>query len=64
MIMHGHSHREGRTMRYDGTRATLRGAYYPGDQEIQIHDHLTGEVEGVSKGYFHADLQERLLKLR
>ena len=34
-------------MRYDGTRATLRGAYYPGDQEIQIHDHLTGEIEVI-----------------
>ena len=34
-------------MRYDGTRATLRGAYYPGDQEIQIHDHLTGKIEVI-----------------
>ncbi len=47
MVMHGHSHREGRTMRYDGTRATLLGHYYPGDQEIQIHDHLTGRVEVI-----------------
>jgi predicted dehydrogenase len=47
MAMHGHSHREGRTMRYDGTRATLRGCFYFGDIEIEIHDHLTGEVETI-----------------
>jgi hypothetical protein len=47
LFMHGHSHREGRTLRYDGTRATLRGTYYGGQQRIEIHDHLTGEVEIV-----------------
>ncbi|MBN1582771.1 MAG: Gfo/Idh/MocA family oxidoreductase [Anaerolineae bacterium] len=52
LVMHGHSHREGRTMRYDGTRATLRARTYLGQQEIQIHDHLTGKVEiiRVSEG--------------
>jgi predicted dehydrogenase len=47
LVMHGHSHQEGRTMRYDGTRATLFGYYYPTGYEIQIHDHLTGEVEVI-----------------
>jgi len=47
LVMHGHSHREGRTMRYDGTRATLRAHFYPNEQEIQIHDHLTGKVEAI-----------------
>ena len=48
LVMHGHSHREGRTMRYDGTRATLRGHFYlNGDHEIQIHNHLTGKVEVI-----------------
>jgi hypothetical protein len=47
LYMHGHSHREGRTMRYDGTRATLRGAYFFDEQRIEIHDHLTGEVEVI-----------------
>jgi hypothetical protein len=45
LVMHGHSHREGRTMRYDGTRATLRGLYCFDEQRIEIHDHLTGQVE-------------------
>jgi predicted dehydrogenase len=45
--MQGHSHREGRTMRYDGTRATLIGRYHPTEQEIEIHDHLSGGVETI-----------------
>ena len=32
-------------MRYDGTRATLIGRYYFDEQVIELHDHLTGEVE-------------------
>ena len=46
LFMHGHSHEEGRTMRYDGTRATLRGRFgYGFGDSIEIHDHLTGRVE-------------------
>jgi predicted dehydrogenase len=45
MVMQGHSHKEGRTMRYDGTRATLIGRYYLDEQVIEVHDHLTGDVE-------------------
>jgi predicted dehydrogenase len=45
LFMHGHSYREGRTVRYDGTRATLLGHFYLNDNEIRIHDHLTGKVE-------------------
>jgi hypothetical protein len=48
LVMHGHSHHEGRTMRYDGTRATLIGRFMHGVQEIEIHDHLTGEIERIS----------------
>jgi predicted dehydrogenase len=48
LFMHGHSHQEERTMRYDGSRATLRGrfAYGSGDR-LEIHDHLTGLVEHI-----------------
>ncbi len=45
LFMHGHSHEEGRTMRYDGTRATLRGIFSGLKNSIDIHDHLTGRVE-------------------
>ena len=47
LVVHGHSHREGRTMRYDGARATLFGHFYFTDSEIQVHDHLTGKAETI-----------------
>jgi putative SOS response-associated peptidase YedK len=46
--MHGHSHREGRTLRIDGTKATLRGQFYPYQQEIEIHHHLSGATERIA----------------
>jgi predicted dehydrogenase len=46
LVMHGHSHAEERTMRYDGTRATLRGVFGV-SQEIEVIDHATGRVERV-----------------
>jgi len=48
LFMHGHSNEEGRTMRYDGTRATLRGKFAYVTGEIEIHDHRTGNVEKIS----------------
>ncbi|NHZ72608.1 MAG: Gfo/Idh/MocA family oxidoreductase [Aquificales bacterium] len=47
LFMHGHSHLEGRTMRYDGTRATLRGTFTGDSGKIEIHDHLTDTKERV-----------------
>ncbi|MBN2469278.1 MAG: Gfo/Idh/MocA family oxidoreductase [Anaerolineae bacterium] len=44
-FMHGHSHEEGRTLRIDGTRATLEGEFMQLRQEIRVHDHLTGATE-------------------
>jgi predicted dehydrogenase len=38
--MHGHSHYESRTMRWDGTHATLEGEfYYTQPSVIRVHDH-------------------------
>jgi len=45
--MHGHSHLEGRTMRYDGTRATLRGTFSGDSAKIEVHDHLTDTKERI-----------------
>jgi predicted dehydrogenase len=45
LVMQGHSHEEERTMRYDGTRATLRGRFTYLGGRIEIHDHLTGRQE-------------------
>lgn len=47
MFMHGHSHQEGRTMRYDGTRATLRGIFTGDTNAIEIHDHRHGTMERI-----------------
>ena len=48
LFMHGHSHDEERTMRYDGTRATLRGRFGEGlGDSLEIHDHLSGRVERI-----------------
>jgi predicted dehydrogenase len=46
LVMHGHSNEEHRSMRYDGSRATLR-ARFGHPSEITIHDHATGAVEHV-----------------
>lgn len=46
LAMQGHSHEEGRTMRYDGTLATLRGTFSD-TMSITIHPHGSTEVEVV-----------------
>jgi len=47
LAMHGHSPREERTMRYDGSVATLRGRFGV-VQTIEVLDHATGEIDEVS----------------
>jgi len=47
LTMHGHSHEEGRTLRLDGTRATLEGRFNHSQNVIMVHDHLTGRTETV-----------------
>lgn len=47
LTMHGHSHLEGRTLRIDGTKATLRAAFNQTGEEITVYDHLTGKMERV-----------------
>lgn len=46
LAMHGHSNEEHRSMRYDGTRATLR-ARFGQTSEVTVHDHLTNTVETI-----------------
>lgn len=60
MTMEGHSNQEGRTMRYDGTRATLMGKFTE-PNKIVIHDHLTGTreeipVENAASGHGGGDM--------
>jgi predicted dehydrogenase len=47
MVMQGHSNEENRSMRYDGTRATLRGRF-GNHSEITIYDKISGKVEQVA----------------
>jgi predicted dehydrogenase len=47
LVMHGHSHEEGRTLRIDGSRATLRGRYALNRHEIELHDHRSGRVQHI-----------------
>ena len=49
----GHSHREGRTLRIDGSRATLRGKFSEGDQQMEINDHLSNRSELMPIEYAH-----------
>ena len=47
LVMNGQGDEECRTMRWDGTRATLYGKFSARGDEIRVHHHLTGEVENV-----------------
>ncbi len=46
LVMHGHSAEESRTMRYDGTRATLR-ARFGRHSAIEVTDHMGGATESI-----------------
>ena len=45
--MQGHGDEECRTMRYDGTKASLYGKFSSRGHKITIKDHLTGTVENI-----------------
>ncbi|MFX0010693.1 MAG: Gfo/Idh/MocA family protein [Candidatus Hermodarchaeota archaeon] len=47
LIMHGFSEREGRTLRIDGTKATLVGKFSDSGQEITLFDHFSGKKHRV-----------------
>lgn len=46
LVSHGHSHEEQRTMRYDGSKATLR-AVFGRTQRIELIDHHLREPEDI-----------------
>ena len=47
LVMNGQGDEECRTMRWDGTKATLYGKFSSKGHEIRVHHHLSGEVEEV-----------------
>lgn len=46
LVMHGHSAEEARTMRYDGTRGTLR-ARFGARPAIELTEHRSGRTESI-----------------
>ncbi len=47
LVMNGQSDEECRTMRWDGTKATVYGKFSSRGHEIRLRHHLSGEVEDV-----------------
>lgn len=45
LIMHGFSEREGRTIRIDGTKATLIGEFFDSGEKIRLYNHFSGKEE-------------------
>ncbi len=48
LTMHGHSHEEGRTLRVDGSRATLLGKFTYSQVWLEVHDHGVKPVERIT----------------
>ena len=44
LTMHGHSHEEGRTLRVDGSQATLLGKFTHSQAWLEVHPHGVGKV--------------------
>ncbi len=54
LTMHGHSYEEGRTIRIDGTKGTIKGQFLLSGDYLVVYDSLTGKKEvilssGISK---------------
>ena len=49
LTMHGFSEREGRTLRIDGTKATLIGEFHISGEKIILYDHFSGKEKLVYK---------------
>ena len=48
LVMNGQGDEECRTMRWDGTDATLYGKFSSGGDQMRIHHHLSGEIEEIA----------------
>ncbi len=44
LTMHGHSHEEGRTLRVDGSHATLLGKFSYSQAWLEVHDHASTQI--------------------
>jgi predicted dehydrogenase len=48
LTMHGHSHEEGRTLRVDGSLATLLGKFTHSQAWLEVHPHGVGKISQFS----------------
>lgn len=55
LIMHGHSYAEGRTLRVDGSKATLTGEIYLHRQRLELFDKRTGNKKVLFAGGLDLD---------
>jgi predicted dehydrogenase len=63
LVMHGHSNEEHRSMRYDGTKATLRArALEPGEIEINYHGGKTERIFVDSGALGHGGGDEGIMR--
>jgi predicted dehydrogenase len=51
LTMHGHSHEEGRTLRIDGSKASLLAKFSINGSYIEIHDHRSMQTEVIEFPY-------------
>ncbi|MFX1314221.1 MAG: Gfo/Idh/MocA family protein [Promethearchaeota archaeon] len=58
LTMHGFSELEGRTIRIDGTKATLIGEYHISGQKIILYDHFSGKESLIFKKKLRLEAQE------
>ena len=47
LTMHGHSSKEGRSVRIEGTKGTIIGEFLSSQQKLEIKDSLSGEAEDL-----------------
>ncbi len=63
LVMHGHSNQEHRSMRYDGTKGTLRArAVEPGEIEINIHGGKTETIRVDTAAMGHGGGDEGIMR--
>jgi predicted dehydrogenase len=68
LTMHGHSEEEGRTIRIDGSQASLFGKFGWGDTYLEIRDHRGGRIErfnypnALEGGAGHGDADDNLMR--
>ena len=56
LTMHGHSHQEARTLRVDGSHATLLGKFGYSQAWLEVHDHVSTQI---TRYRFPSEVEQR-----